>query len=88
MVRLVLATTALNADLLTLLKRLNASCVVDPVGDDLMEMSGQRIFLPWHVVRALMIADDLRPRTVVQQLGRHGRVLVGDDGLTIVDALS
>jgi len=36
-------------------------------------------------MRALLIAYDFRPRTLVQELARYGRVIVNDDGVTIGD---
>lgn|GEM_PF-4498212 len=50
----------------------------------LTQLTGNRQLL-WRVMRALLIAYDFRPRTLVQELARYGRVIVNDDGVTIGD---
>jgi hypothetical protein len=49
-----------------------------------VQVTGQRVSLPWRVVRAILLARDTRLSALVPELAHYGCVLADDHGLTII----
>jgi hypothetical protein len=67
------------ASLLSVIRRWCSPSVANDV-----QVMDQRVYVPWHVVRALLLARNQRPISLVVELNDYGHVLVDDTGLTIV----
>jgi hypothetical protein len=65
-----------------LLRQVQSWC--SPQLADDVQITGERVTLPWPVVRAILVARDLRPLALVPELQRFGHVLADDDGLTVI----
>jgi hypothetical protein len=81
------APLVLPSNIVELLRELNRSCTLSQTETGAVQLSGQRIVLPWDVVRTLLLVQDARPRALLAELAQYGRLLLDDSGLTIIDRL-
>jgi hypothetical protein len=49
-----------------------------------IQIAGERVALPWRVVRAIQTARNIGLGDLVLELHRHGQVLADDGGLTVI----
>jgi hypothetical protein len=49
-----------------------------------VQVTGEQVVLPWHVVRAILLTRDIRFSTLVPELRRFGHVLADDRNLTVL----